>query len=122
MNARMVFETQVRYIDAGPVLLRFAAIDLEPDIIAFSIGAKRDQTTWLTICEDTAAENPPGSGILQRTVKILYSADFVSTFPEDDDRRQALKKFGLQILRKQLPGDVNLNLDLTAYSANDCPP
>jgi hypothetical protein len=117
MNARIVF-LNVNKFNTAVALAKFAAIDLTPDLVGWN-----DATygPLISICEDTTVEDPVGSGNIKRTVKILYSPEFEQTFPTWQDKKDNLSHFGIQILRTQLPGDVEIVAAETDYEANDCP-
>lgn len=117
MNARIVYRTVVKYQNVAEVLAKFASIDLTPDIE----GWEACYGPSFRVCEDTALEDPPGSGILKRIVKLRYGTLFLSTFPTVASKSQNLKYFGLGLLRMQLPGEVEIYYPETDWEASDCP-
>jgi hypothetical protein len=118
MNARIVYQIVDRF-NTAVALAKFAAIDLTPDLVGWNDATYGPP---ISICDDATAEDPPGSGIIKRTVKILYSPEFEQTFPTWQDKKTHLGSFGLQILRTQLPGHVEIVAAEVDYEANDCPP
>jgi hypothetical protein len=117
MNATIVYQTVVKFQPPAPILAKFAAVDLTPDLEG--IVAASNYPDFVIICEDVAAENPPGSGILQRTVKLRYSALFEQTFPTATEKMHQLRQFGLGILRSRMPGEVEIVAQ--AWEDNNCP-
>lgn len=115
MNARITYQIVVQYQDVADVLAKFSAISLQADID----GWKACFGPEFSICEDTTVENPIGSGILQRVVKLSYSPEFMQQFPDATSKKENLRYFGLGILRTQLPGNVTSS---GMWEENDCPP
>jgi hypothetical protein len=117
MNARIVFKTQVKHTLVAPVLARFSTIPFAPDFA----GWQACYGPPISVCDDSTVEDPPGSGILKRTLKILYSPEFEAAFPTADIKRHQLRQFGLGILSANLPGTVEVDEVASDYEANDCP-
>ena len=112
MNARLVFDLTVSYQDPSVILPQYAAISLA--------GEVEGVRPPVTVCSDSAVDL--GGGLLRRTVKLAYSADFIAAYPTLSDKMGVLAGFGTGVLNARLPGRVVFNSALSDYEAVDCPP
>ena len=112
MNARLVFNLQVKYQDPAVVILKYSTISLSDDVQAIQPS--------VSICQDTTADL--GGGLLARTVRLLYSADFLAAYPTLALKQAALRGFGIGLLNSRLPGRIQLDTASSDYEAADCPP
>ena len=111
MNARLVFDLQVNFQSTATAAVTFGAISLAQE----AQGVRPD----VTICDDVVTDL--GGGTLRRTVKLLYSADFIATYPTLAEKRSVLAGFGINVLNALLPGRVVFDQFASDYEANDCP-
>jgi hypothetical protein len=125
-NATFKYSVKARNQSVAVLIAKLGAISLQPDLDGFQACRLLDDpllpsmppTPMLTICDDVTVEDPVGSGIVVRTVKLRYSGGFVDQFPEPATRAQVLRPFGVGILTEQLPGDVDVSV---IVDTNDCP-
>jgi len=56
----------------------------------------------------------PSTGVIERTIEIDLTADFLASFPTDNQQRSALKHLFETHFQMQFPGSVEENLNIVA--------
>lgn len=108
MNATFVYEIIVEHQNVAEVMNRFSAIDLSDDIEAIRPP--------VSVCLDETVDT--GGGVLQRTVKLQYSAEFEAAYPDYLTKKRAVTRVGRNILNAQLPASVKV---VESYEDDNCP-
>lgn len=108
MNATIVYEITVEHQNIAQVMSRFEAIDLSDDIEGIRPP--------VSVCSDITTNE--GGGVLKRTVKLLYSAQFEAAYPDYLTKKRAVTGVGRNILNAQLPASVKV---AESYEDDNCP-
>lgn len=108
MNATIVYQVTVQHQNVAKVMAVFEAIDLSDDIEAIRPP--------VSVCSDVTVDE--GGGVLKRTVKLQYSAEFEAAYPDYLTKKRAVTRVGRNILNAQLPADVKV---VESYEDDNCP-
>lgn len=101
------------YLKDADISALVAAVDLDTEIEALTVRYP------CCICDDNTSITSPG--VIDRAIRIQFSATFSAAFPTQAQQLAMLRDFAVHAIRRQLNAQGSVTLQTWAFGPVNCP-